>query len=341
MGAGMKYLETGSTDPAYNLAFEEYVLENRADGDYLMLWQNDNTIVIGQNQNAEAEINRKFVEEHGIHVVRRATGGGAVYHDLGNLNYSFISSVDDPETMTFSKFTGAVCGALEKMGVTAEASGRNDILVNGKKVSGTAQRLSKNRILYHGTLLFDSNPDMIAGALNVDPSKFQGKAAKSVRARVGSIRKELPEDMNLPEFWAYLKEALAGEAGSVEDQLTEEELAQVAAIRDSKYGTWEWTYGSSHPYSMRNKHRWPGGTLEVRMEVEKGIITGIKFYGDFLSLLPLDVPEAAVTGVRFGRATLESAFDKIEIEKYFGTITKEEVIETMIYASAPDEADAS
>ena len=172
----VRYMETHSQNPYYNLAFEEYVLTHRTEGDYLLLWQNDNTIVVGQNQNTEAEINRPFVEEHHINVVRRSTGGGAVYHDLGNLNYSFITDAGDKESISMARFTHPVVEALKGLGLQAEASGRNDILVEGRKVSGTAQRLCGNRILHHGTLLFDSDPSAVAGALNVDPTKFQSAA---------------------------------------------------------------------------------------------------------------------------------------------------------------------
>ena len=178
------YLESGSVDPCYNLALEQYILENRREGDWLFLWQNANTIVIGLNQNTAEEINASFVEEHGITVVRRMTGGGAVYHDLGNLNYSFICDTGNAEELTIRRFTEPVCRALAAMGVDAETSGRNDILVDGKKVSGVAQRIANGRILHHGTLLFDSDPVMIAGALNADPSKFRSKSAKSVRSRI-------------------------------------------------------------------------------------------------------------------------------------------------------------
>lgn len=163
MAADTLYLETGSTDPAYNLAFEEVVLQNRREGNTLLLWQNDHAVVIGQNQNAEEEINHAFVEAHGIRVVRRMTGGGAVYHDLGNLNYSWMTDVENAGAITYQQFTRPVVEALRGLGMAAEASGRNDILVEGRKVSGTAQRLLGKRILHHGTLLFDSDPEMIAG----------------------------------------------------------------------------------------------------------------------------------------------------------------------------------
>lgn len=324
------YLETGSRDPAYNLAFEETVLRQRTQGDYLLLWQNDNTIVIGQNQNAEAEINRAFVETHGIHVVRRTTGGGAVYHDLGNLNYSFITDSGDAERLTMERFTRPVVEALRGLGLQAEASGRNDILVEGRKVSGTAQRLLGKRILHHGTLLFDANPDMVAGALNVDPAKFQSKSSKSVRSRIGNIRSFLKEDMDLPAFWAYLKEALAGD-GLTQDRLTEEELAAAEQLRREKYATWEWTFGRSPKYSMTNRRRWDGGTLEPHLSVEKGRITGIVFYGDFLSLSSLDPVTEALLDCPFRREDVAAVLDRFPLAQYFGAVTREEILDTLFH----------
>ena len=326
------YLETGSVDPAYNLAFEETVLTGRREGDYLLLWQNDNTVVIGQNQNAEAEIHRGFVEEHGIRVVRRATGGGAVYHDLGNLNYSFITAAGDAERLTMERFTRPVVEALRGLGLDAEASGRNDILVSGRKVSGTAQRLSRGRILHHGTLLFDANPAMVAGALNADPEKFRSKSTKSVRSRVGNIRDFLPEDMDLPAFWAYLKEALSP-AGLTPGALTAEELAAVEQLRQEKYANWEWTYGRSPKYGMTNKRRWSGGTLEVHLEVKQGRVEDILFYGDFLSLRPLDELLAALRGCPFRKADFAAVLERFPLGELLGTITAEEVLETVFYVA--------
>ncbi len=328
----VNYLETGSQDPAYNLAFEEYVLRNRRDGDYLLLWQNDNTIVIGQNQNAEAEINRAFVESHGIHVVRRTTGGGAVYHDLGNLNYSFITDVEDAEHMTFARFTAPIVAALNGLGMHAEASGRNDILAEGRKVSGTAQRLLKNRVLHHGTLLFDSNPEMVAGALNVDPSKFESKSSKSVRSRIGNIRSFLPEgkDMDLQQFWAYLKETLAG-SGLVQGHLTPEELAAVEELKRTKYDTWEWTFGRSPKYNMTNKRKWDGGILEPQLEVDHGYIRNVVFYGDFLARCPMDEVTEALKGCAFRREDVAAVLEKFDLPKFFGGITEQEILDTIFY----------
>lgn len=335
MNPQIHYLETNSLDPAYNLAFEETVLRRRTQGDYLLLWQNDNTVVVGQNQNAEAEIDRAFVEAHGIHVVRRTTGGGAVYHDMGNLNYSFITDIGDAQRLTMERFTRPVVEALRDLGLQAEASGRNDILVEGRKVSGTAQRMMGGRILHHGTLLFDANPDMVAGALHADPAKFQSKSSKSVRSRVGNIRAFLKENMDLAAFWAYLKEALAGD-GLTPDHLTEEELAAVDELRRDKYDTWEWTFGRSPRYSMTNRRRWDGGSLEPHLEVEKGLITGIVFYGDFLSLRSLEPVTEALVGCPFRREAVAAVLDRFPLEQYFGGISREEILDTLFYAGAED-----
>lgn len=321
----MVYLETGSTDPAYNLAFEEYVLKHRAEGDILILWQNDNAVIIGRNQNTAEEINQSFVDEHRIRVVRRNTGGGAVYHDLGNLNYSFITE----EGASKAIFTEPVVRALRSLGLDAQVSGRNDILVSGKKVSGTAQQVSKGRILHHGTLLFDSDSSMITGALTPDPTKFQSKSVKSVRSRVGNIRSFLHADMTITAFWEHLKRTL-GDAGMVEDQLTADELAQVEKLKAEKYDTWQWNYGRSPAYDTQVKRRFDGGTLDVRMTVKHGVITAIKFYGDFLAVRPVNILEDALMGCEYRKEAILQALSGLPVAACLGGITAEECIQTIL-----------
>ncbi len=319
------YLETGSTDPCYNLALEQHVLEHRREGDWLLLWQNANTVVIGLNQNTAEEINAAFVAEHGITVVRRMTGGGAVYHDLGNLNYSFISDLGNTEELTIRRFTEPVCRALAAMGVAAETSGRNDILVEGKKVSGVAQRIAGGRILHHGTLLFNSDPAMIAGALKADPAKFSSKSAKSVRSRVGNICDFLPAGADLPQFRGRLLQELTRD-GLIHETLTDAELADVRKLADEKYRSWEWTYGRSPEYAYRSRARFPGGTLEVRMNVRQGLIEDMVFYGDFMATAPLNALCSAMRGTRLERSALDAVFSHFDFPSVFGGITKAEVL---------------
>ncbi len=319
------YLETGSVDPCYNLAVEQVVLENRREGDWLLLWQNANTVVIGLNQNTAEEVDPAFVEAHGITVVRRMTGGGAVYHDLGNLNYSFITDIGNAEELSIRRFTEPVCRALTAMGVEAETSGRNDITVDGKKVSGVAQRIAGGRILHHGTLLFDSDPGMIAGALRADPAKFQSKSAKSVRSRVGMLRDYLPAGTDLRAFWDRILQELAPE-GIVRESLTEAELGKARALAEEKYRSWDWTWGRSPDYEVRRRGRYPGGTLDVRMNVHQGSITDIVFYGDFMATASQEELAEALRGVRAERAELDAALSRFDLSPVFGGITKAEVL---------------
>ena len=318
------YLETNSTDPSYNLALEQHVLEQRREGDWLLLWQNANTVVIGLNQNAAEEINAAFVEAHGISVVRRMTGGGAVYHDLGNLNYSFISDLGSAEELSIRRFTEPVCRALAAMGVEAETSGRNDILVAGKKVSGVAQRIAGGRILHHGTLLFDSDPAMIAGALNADPAKFSSKSAKSVRSRVGNIKDFLPAEATLDEFRERLLRELTKD-GLIRETLSGDELEAVRKLADGKYRSWDWTYGRSPDCTYRSRARFPGGTLEVRMNIRCGRIEDIIFYGDFMAAEPLTGLCEALRGLPRERQAVSDVLARFPIPVLFGGIHREEI----------------
>jgi lipoate-protein ligase A len=319
------YLETGSTDPYYNLAYEEYVLCHRKEGDYLILWQNDNTIVIGRNQNTEAEIDRNFVERNGVRVVRRTTGGGAVYHDLGNLNYSFVTDLEGAE-----RFTGAIVRALREMGIQAAASGRNDILVDGLKVSGTAERIVGERLLHHGTLLFDSDLDKISGALHADPLKFRSKGITSVRSRVGNLRPALPEDMTIEEFRERLKCSLCRE-GVRTEKLTDEELREIERLRNGKYATWEWNFGEDPPAGMVRKKRRPGGMLEVRADPEGERLSNVRFFGDFLSTLGTEIASQTLEGCPLRREDIISRLEGIsDLAGCFGTITAEEIADTIL-----------
>ena len=315
----IQYFETRSTDPAYNLAFEEYVLTHFREGNILILWQNDNAVIIGRNQNTAEEINQSFVDAHNIRVIRRNTGGGAVYHDLGNLNYSFIADADGIDQAATQLFLKPVVDALCGLGLDARFSGRNDILVSERKISGTAQQLSKGRLLLHGTLLFDSDPNMISGALNPDPTKFQSKSIKSVRSRVGNIRQYLQRDMDIGSFWNYLRTKLTG-GSTICPNLSETDLAAIQKLKQEKYDTWGWNFGK----------RWSGGLLDIRMTISGGCISQLGIFGDFLALQPITPLEQALVGCPLRCDALYNALAPLPLEQYIGSITMDELVQTIL-----------
>ena len=321
----LHYLETNSNDPAYNLAFEEFTLESRREGEWLILWQNSPTVVLGLNQIAAAEVDVDFVRSHDISVVRRATGGGAVYHDAGNINYSLIGDAGDSSSFSLARFMEPVCAALRSLGVPAEATGGNDIAVNGLKVSGTAQRLSGSRVLHHGTLLFKTDRETMSAALRPDPGKFESKAAKSVRSRVGQICDFLPEGTTVEDFRRAMLAAL-GASGLVRESLAPEELAAVGVLAEEKYRSYEWTWGRAPDFGFKNSRRFPGGTLAVSLDVSEGAIRGAHVSGDFMALLPCAPVEEALRGVRFERDDVRRALEPLELGPMLGGISLEDVL---------------
>jgi len=282
----MRYIINNSTDPYFNIALEEYCLMHVDPGeDYFLLWQNEPSIIIGKNQNTLEEINTRFVEERGIKVVRRVSGGGAVYHDLGNLNFTFISKVNPERTTDFSVFADPVIKVLKELGVDAMLLGRNDIIANDRKISGNAQRLYRTKFLQHGTLLFDVNLEDLAEALNVSADKIQSKGIKSIRSRVANIRELLAEDMAVDEFREMLQRRLSDDYRSEEIRLTEEDLKQIEENARNKFASWDWTYGQSPAFNYRSEKRFPGGKVGVLIQVKDGLVKECKFYGDYLSIV--------------------------------------------------------
>lgn len=323
------YMETHSVNPAYNLAFEEYVLQNFPHGNILILWQNAPSVIIGRNQNTSEEINAYFLNEHHIHVVRRNTGGGAVYHDLGNLNYSFITNGNCLGENTLTPFLEPVVRALQSLGLDANATGRNDILISGKKISGTAQQFHKGRILHHGTLLFDSDLNVIGNALKPDATKFQSKSVKSVRNRVGNIRDFLTDDMELTAFWTYLKKYLTSEHTELLE-LSATDKEKIKKLQEEKYESWDWNYGKSPNCQMAFRNRFSGGLLDIRLSAENQIITQLQIRGDFLAISPITELENTLIGCPYLPEGLNKALDTLPLSQYLGNITREEFIKTLL-----------
>ncbi|WP_110114388.1 lipoate--protein ligase [Bacillus sp. CGMCC 1.16541] len=319
------------TDPRINLAIEEYALKNLDINEtYLLFYINEPSIIIGKNQNTIEEINTKYVDDNGIHVVRRLSGGGAVYHDLGNLNFSFITKDDGESFHNFKKFTEPVVEALAKLGVKAELSGRNDIIAQGRKISGNAQFSTRGRMFSHGTLLFDSEIEHVVSALNVKKDKIESKGIKSIRSRVANISEFLEEKITIAEFKKLLLSYIfEGEQEIPEYKLTEADWDNIHQLSKERYQNWDWNYGKSPKFNVQHSHRFPVGQIDVRLEVNKGTIEQCKIFGDFFGVGDVSEVEQKLTGIRYEKASIVQALEDVEIKHYFGNINKEEFIDLL------------
>lgn len=323
----------GITDPRVNLAIEEYLLTNLdvEKDSYLLFYINQPSIIIGRNQNTIEEINTDFVEENDIIVVRRLSGGGAVYHDLGNLNFSFITKDDGESFNNYKKFTQPVVDALSNLGVQAELSGRNDILVEGKKVSGNAQYATKGRMFSHGTLMFDLNIDNVVNALKVKKDKIESKGIKSVRSRVTNILPFLNEKITIEQFKQEILKSIFGSTDKINYyDLTEEDWKKIYEISQNRYQKWEWNYGKSPRFNIQKTERFPSGGIDIRLEVNKGIIEEIKIYGDFFGIGDVSDIEQLLLNTPYSRDAIDKKLRDVNISHYFGGITKEQFLK-LIY----------
>ena len=324
----MRYIYNNSTEPYFNLALEEYFLK-RTDEEYFILWRNEPCIVVGKNQNTLSEIHLEFVKERNIKVVRRLTGGGAVFHDLGNINFTFIVN-DESSFNDFKGFVAPIIGTLKTLGIDAEFSGRNDMLIEGKKFSGNAQCKHKSRVMHHGTLLFSSNMNDLSGALKPKDIKFSDKSVKSVASRVTNISEHLENKLSVLEFKDEIFRYISSNTQSPIDSLTQEEIEKINKLRDEKYSTWEWNFGNSPKYSFYNEKRFAAGTFEVHIDVLKGIIKDIKIFGDFFGKNDISELEASLKNISHEKASISKALSNIDISKYITNITLDELISLLI-----------
>jgi lipoate---protein ligase len=314
----------GITDPRINLAIEEYALRNLPEGEsYLLFYVNEPSIIIGKNQNTIEEINPEYVKEQGLHVVRRLSGGGAVYHDLGNLNFSFITQDDGNSFHNFQKFTEPVVEALRKLGVEAALSGRNDIQVGERKISGNAQFATKGRMFSHGTLLFDSEIENVVSALKVNPDKIQSKGIKSIRSRVANIAEFLQKPITMEDFRIKLLESIFGaeEASVPTYDLTADDWSRIHELSTERYQNWDWNYGKSPKSTVQNSKRFEGvGSLDVRLDIEEGCIQNLKIYGDFFGAYDVAELENLLCGARYEESAVRERLEGVELRKYFGAL---------------------
>ncbi|MDX5797888.1 lipoate--protein ligase [Clostridioides difficile] len=304
------------TNPYFNLAMEEYLLKN-FDEDLFILWRNEPSIIVGKNPNTLSEINLEYIKEYSIPVVRRQSGGGAVFHDLGNINFTFIAC-NNNNFSDFRRFTQPIIDLLKTLDVNAEFSGRNDLLIDGKKFSGNAQYNYKNKVMHHGTLLFSSEINDLSKALKVKPIKFEGKGIKSVKSRVTNISEHLHSKMDILEFKDAIMDYLSKtNTDNTNYCLSEHDIKQIEKLTKSKYETWDWNFGNSPKYTLSNELKYSGGNVEFNLNVDKGIITSIKFFGDFFGKCDVAFVENKLIGIKHEENALRNTLDSIEINDYF------------------------
>lgn len=324
-------------DPRLNLAIEYYLLnEVVLDEPILLFYINDNSIIIGRNQNTYEEVNTDYVEENDVTVVRRFSGGGAVYHDMGVLNFCFLTKDDGQSFRDFKKFTTPVINALHQMGVDgAELRGRNDLVIDGKKFSGNAMYAKNGRLTSHGTLMFDSQIEAVVNALKPKKHKLESKGIKSIRSRVTNIKPFLDDSyqyMNAKDFrdklLLYIFDTDKSE-DIKEYVLTEEDWKKIDAFAEQYTANWDWNYGKSPAFDMERSERLSVGTVEVKMNVRKGVLEDIRIYGDFFGLGEIEDVENKLKGIAYNKESIKKAVDEIDIHKYFGQMDSQELVKLL------------
>lgn len=311
----MKYLFIESIDPTLNLALEEQLFNELEAGEpgWFLLWKNSPTIVVGRNQNTTAEVNGELVDKYNLNVVRRVTGGGAVYHDLGNLNFSFIHNNPTQETINFRRYLEPIVQALEEVGIRSNFSGRNDLLTAGKKFSGSAQITRGQKVLHHGTILLSLDLNMLDAILTCSPDKYQSKGIASVRSRVINLSEVWPNNCSGDDIIESLVRNCADQPG----QLTQESLQNAEKIAESKYRSWEWNYGKSPAFTEKKRRHFSWGTVECMLEVKRGIIENCNIYGDYFSTIETKQLNHALQGVKHSSDSIQQALADFPFEHCF------------------------
>jgi len=318
-----------STEPYFNLAAEEYFFNNFNENIF-MLWRNSPAIIVGKHQNTLAEINYDYVKENNIKVVRRMTGGGAVFHDLGNINFTFIETGESEKLVDFRKYVQPILDILLKLGVNAKFEGRNDLTIDGKKFSGNAEHVYKNRILHHGTILFSAKMSDLTQALNVKDVKYTDKAVKSVRSRVTNVSEHLHTPLTVLEFINLVfNHILEMYEDAQIYEITDEDIQKINQLVENKYSTWEWNFGYSPEYNFSKSVRTEGGTLEVSMFVENGIIQRLRFYGDFFTHRDISEIEEAFVSIQHREDKVKQVLSHFNLDDFFFNINQNDILSAM------------
>lgn len=325
----MLIIRSNTSNPAFNLATEEFLMYNKPE-DCFYLYINAPSIIVGKHQNSLAEINVDYVKENDITVIRRTSGGGAVFHDPGNLNFTFIMNEKQGENADFRKYTQPIIDVLQSMDVDAKFEGRNDMTIEGKKFSGNAKSYYNNKILQHGTLLFDSTLPNLSQALKLNPLKYRDKAVKSISSRVTNITEHLKHEITLQEFERRIVDHVRTLYADAEVyELTAEDTAAINKLVEEKYGTWDWNFGYSPKYNFQKGIKTSGGHVEINLEVTKGQIENVKVFGDFFNTNEVSELEDMLCGAPHEREKIRELLSTVGIEKYLNNVTVEEFLEGM------------
>lgn len=323
----MQYINYFNHDAYTNIAMDAWLLKHlKPTEPVFALWQNQRAVIVGENQNTFSEVNADYVTENDVQIVRRVSGGGAVYHDLGNICFTFFVPVVSSASVDFHQFVQPMADALAAVGIDVTISGRNDLEIDGKKVSGNAQRYAGGYLMHHGTLLWDTDVDAMVRSLNVADEKFMSKAAKSVRARVGNIKDYAPDNLTIDEFIAQLRYYLTNEGRDGEYQLTDTQKTAILALRDQQFAQWSWNYGQSPDFMYHNHAKYQGGSIDVHVNAVDGKITDIDFTGDFLGVRDWREIQPQFIGLPFTKTAVAGVLLANQDGQYFGTITNEEFL---------------
>ena len=320
-------------EPYFNLASEEFLLNVRHfDQPVVRIWQNSPAVIVGKFQNTLSEINQKFVKDNDIPVIRRITGGGAVYHDLGNVNYTIVQPTGG-KVIDFARFAGPLIRFLAGYGLTANHQGRNDIEINERKISGGAQTISNGRVLHHGTLLFSARLDILAQALNPKPHKLAVRGVPSIRARVANIADFLSRPPSVADFMSDLAGYFLKQPASAAYAFSPDEQAAIKKLREEKYCRWEWNYGKSPDFNKEHSVRYPWGELSLFLLIENGILNNIRVYGDFFSCRDVNGLFSQLRGTPYNEAALRTKSEELALTSALPEMTGEELLRQLLGVS--------
>lgn len=329
----MQYLidNLDSHDPAVNLALEEYAVRQvDISHDYCLLYLNQPCIVVGRHQNTFEEINYPYVLKNNIPVYRRISGGGTVYHDSGNLSFSFITRYDKKKFNNYAYFNRPIIKALHSLKIPAELNGRNDIVIGEKKISGNAQFTSLNRMVSHGTLLFDAKLDTLSVALKQPPYQVTSRAIKSVRSPVTNISDYLRRPIDMSRFKNLIREFLFGKDNPVPVySFSEAEWEEIRNLAETKYRTWVWNFGESPPFRLEKQVQIESETVEVQLDVEKGIIVNINLRGSHLREGQIKDLNEILNGTRFIPEEIVASLDKLDFSRWAGDVDRNVIFDLL------------